>query len=650
MKTKLLPHFWLRWMTSLMVSLLIAGPGFAADDFLSVEEAFKIGVAPSSSGDAVLLNFTIAPRTHLYRDRLSFKGVPDGVKLGAPVLPQGKRQFDETFGKDVEVYYDQLAVSVPVTAGSGKAAIVQVNYQGCADDGLCYPPQTRYWKMTLGEGGKVASIEAIPSDDADAAVAALKAAAPAPVAAAIPALAVGTEAAAKSADASSKGSSIENALASGSMFKIVGVFFIAGLLLSFTPCVLPMVPILSSIIVGEGQDVSRLRGFTLALSYSQGMAVVYTALGVAAGLLGEGLAAYLQTPAVLGTFGVLLVLFSLSMFGAYELQMPSFIQGHLSQKSGQLKGGSLIGVFVMGLVSALIVGPCVTGPLAGALVYISQTRDVVIGGSALYALAWGMSMPLLLVGVSAGALLPRTGMWMESVKTVFGMLMLAVAWWLVSPVLPPVALLGLLGVWFALGGSFLGAFDTIGPQASIRHRAAKGMGAVLMVLGVFQLVGAFTGATSPWAPLSEMRPVIASANAATAGKVASNASGKGEQALPFKKVNGPEELKAALAEASAQGKIAMVDFYADWCVACKEMEHLTFKDERVRQWMSKASLIQADVTEVNADTKALLKQFGLFGPPGIVFFDQKGAELSQSRVIGFQKAEEFVRSLMSVLS
>jgi thiol:disulfide interchange protein DsbD len=638
MNLRTLTRPWRGWLAAAL--LLGSASVHAADDFLPVEDAFKIEVSAAASGE-VQIEVAIAPRTHLYRDRLSFKGVPDAVKVGTPALPEGKRQFDETFGKEVEVYYDHLSAKVPVQGASG-SAFIQMGYQGCADDGLCYPPQTRVFRMTLAEGGKVTAIAAATPEEADKALAV--ATAPTEPAAKVEASASAKAAAVTAAAApKASGSSIETALASGNLFKIVGVFFIAGLLLSFTPCVLPMVPILSSIIVGEGQNVSRVRGFTLALSYSQGMALVYTALGVAAGLLGEGLAAYLQNPWVLGTFGILLVLFSLSMFGAYELQMPSFIQGRLTERSGQLKGGSLVGVFVMGLISALIVGPCVTGPLAGALVYISQTRDVVFGGMALYALAWGMSMPLLLVGVSAGSLLPSTGMWMESVKTLFGMLMLGVAWWLVSPVLPPMALLALAGVWLALGGAFLGAFDTIGPQASLRHRAAKGLGAVLLVMGVFELVGSVTGAASPWSPLSEMRPVVASAS--PAGAKLANAEGN---KIAFKKVSGPAELEAALAEASAQGKVAMVDFYADWCVACKEMEHLTFSDERVREWMANAALIQADVTEVTPDTKGLLKRFGLFGPPGIVFFDPKAGELSHARVIGFQKAEDFLRHLVSV--
>ncbi|KGM40708.1 hypothetical protein JY96_13435 [Aquabacterium sp. NJ1] len=614
----------------------------AGDDFLAVEDAFKVEASVAPSGHDVRIEVAIAPRTHLYRDRLSFQPISDAMKLGTPFLPPGKRQYDETFGKVEEVYYDHLSISLPVLDGLKSKGYVMVGYQGCADDGLCYPPQVLYLRVRPGVDGRLASVElaqaeevaggAAAQPEGAASLAALATSASAPV--------VKDALPPKAADG---GSSIERALASGNLFKIVGVFFLAGLLLSFTPCVLPMVPILSSIIVGEGSDVGRVRGFVLALSYSQGMALVYTAMGVAAGLLGEGLASYLQNPIVLSVFALMLVAFALSMFGAYELQMPSFIQGHLTARSTQLKGGSLIGVFLMGLLSALIVGPCVTGPLAGALLYISQTRDVVFGGTALYALACGMSVPLLLVGVSAGSLLPNTGMWMESVKTFFGMVMLGVALWLVSPVLPSMALLGLLGVWLALGGALFGAFDAIGPQSSVRHRAVKGLGSVFVVLGLFELVGALTGATNPWAPLSEVRGgAVSSAVAATTSATTDKKAG-----LPFRTVANAAALEAALAEASAQGKLAMVDFYADWCVACKEMEHLTFSDKRVQDRLAKVVLIQANVTETNAETKGLLKRFSLFGPPGVVFFDANGRELSDKRVVGFQRVEEFLRSLAS---
>ena len=628
----------LRKCLGLAMGLMLALPGFMAmvqpvwaAEFLPVGQAFKLHAAPGPGGE-VVLDFELAPQTHLYRDRLLFQGLPDTVKLRQPDLPTGKRQFDETFGKQVEIYHDHLRVLLPLATPlpMGQPAYVQVGYQGCADAGICYPPQTKYLRLTVAEGGKIAAVALASAEEAR-----LFAPAGANRLERSPSVAAPAVAPA--------GSSIEHALASGNLLVIAGVFVVLGLGLAFTPCVLPMVPILSSIIVGEGQDgrIGRARGFALALSYSQGMALVYTSLGVAAGLLGEGLAATLQNPWVLGTFGVLLVLLALSMFGVYELQMPSFIQSHLTHRSGRLRGGSLPGVFVMGVLSALIVGPCVTGPLAGVLIYISQTRDVVVGGVALYSLAWGMSAPLLLVGVSAGTLLPRAGPWMDGVKTFFGMLLLGVAWWLVSPVLPPVVSLSLLGAGLALAATLLGAFDTMAPHVLFRHRAAKAAGWVLLVLAIFELVGAFSGAQEPLMPLSEIRGAGAPAGGSAQGPLA------------FKRVKSPAELDDALAEAAVRGQVAMVDFYADWCEACKDMERLTFTDPAVRHKLGRVALIQADVTQANAlggkgeAAKALLKRFGLFGPPGILFFDVHGQEQAAKRLIGFEKPAAFIAHLQA---
>ena len=315
--------------------------------------------------------------------------------------------------------------------------------------------------------------------------------------------------------------------------------------------------------------------------------------------------------------------------------MPGFIQTRLSEQSSRLRGGTYVGAFLMGGLSALVVGPCVAAPLAGALVYISQTKNVVIGGVALFALASGMSVPLLLMGLSAGSLLPRAGVWMESVKTFFGMLLLAVAWWLVQPVLPAAVSLGLLGVLLALGAAFLGGFDTLGATASVAHRAAKGLGLVLFIGAIAQIVGALTGADNPLQPL---RPLVARVTAAQAAT-----GSAAEAALPFQRITTPAELDAALA--AAAGRPVMLDFYADWCVSCKEMEHNTFSDERVRQRLAGAVLVQADVTVSNEATKALLKRFGLFGPPGILFFDGQGHENTAARVIGYQAPEVFLASL-----
>jgi thiol:disulfide interchange protein DsbD len=415
-------------------------------------------------------------------------------------------------------------------------------------------------------------------------------------------------------------SGIAALLQGGRLLAIVPAFILLGLGLAFTPCVLPMVPILSSIIVGEGRQTGRARGFVLSLSYSLGMAIVYTLLGVAAGLLGEGLAAALQNPWVLGAFALLIAAMALSMFGVYQLQVPAALQTRLADASGRQASGKLAGVFVMGAISALIVGPCVAAPLAGALVYISQTRDVLVGGTALFAMAVGMSVPLLLVGVSAGSLLPRAGMWMEAVKRFFGVLMLAMALWMAAPVLP--GLLQML-LWAAL---LLGyGFYLLRTTGKPRHWAAMALGAGAAVLGATQLVGLASGARDPLAPLARFTGAAQS------------------QALAFTRIKTVAQLDAALA--AANGKTAMLDFYADWCVSCKEMEKLTFVDPAVKARLANTLLLQVDVTANDADDRALLKRFGLFGPPGIILFDRTGRELADGRVIGYQDSQKFLASL-----
>jgi thiol:disulfide interchange protein DsbD len=415
---------------------------------------------------------------------------------------------------------------------------------------------------------------------------------------------------------------IEASLKSGKLLSIVPLFILLGLGLSFTPCVLPMVPILSFIVVGEGAKASRARGFALSATYSLGMALVYTMLGIAAGLAGQGLSAALQNPWVLSAFAILMVIFSLSMFGVYQLQVPGSIQTKLTQASEKQAGGKLFGVFIMGAISALIVGPCVAAPLAGALLYISQTRDVVVGGSALFAMAVGMSVPLLLVGVSAGSFLPRAGAWMESVKRFFGVLMLGLALWIVSPVIPAAA--QMLG-WAALGIGY-GAYL----MWAQRHGwVTKAFGLIFAAFGLVQLVGVATGGRDALAPLAHI-------------------TGHGEKEIEFVRVKSGAELDAAIAQ--AKGKTVLLDFYADWCISCKEMEKFTFSDPRIQTQFANMVLLQADVTANNADDKALLKRFKLFGPPGIIFFDKDGREIQGGRVIGYQDAEKFLRSLTLVAS
>ena len=376
------------------------------------------------------------------------------------------------------------------------------------------------------------------------------------------------------------------------------------------------------------------RGLLLAASYSLGMAMVYTAMGVAAGLAGEGLAAALQNPWVLGAFALMLAGFSLSMFGVYQLQLPASLQAKASETSGRFQGGRVLGVFAMGGLSALIVGPCVAAPLAGALVYISQTRDVLVGGVALFSLACGMSVPLLLVGVSAGSLLPRAGGWMEHVKHAFGVMLLAVAIWMVSPVLPGWALMALVGALLVITAVYLGAFERL-PDARGWPRLVKGVGVLFALVGAVQFLGLLSGGRDVLQPLSH----LAQRRGAAEPDGALAQAGEG---LNFRRVSTVAELDAAVA---AAGKPVMLDFYADWCTSCKEYEKFTFRDARVQQRLRDVVLLQADVTANNEHHKALLKRFQLFGPPGLVFFDPQGREKAEARVLGYQSGDQFLESL-----
>ncbi|MES2127588.1 MAG: protein-disulfide reductase DsbD [Pseudomonadota bacterium] len=573
----------------LLLALSLFGAARADEDYLEPDLAFKFS-ARMVDPQTVAVTYEIADGYYMYRER--FKFVAHGATLGTPDIPAGKIKFDETFQKNVETYRHSVTIRIPVQA-NGMFTLTATG-QGCADKGLCYAPQDASVRLV----GAPLADNAAPPAGANAST-------PAPAPLAAPVL--------------QEEGKIAAVLGGGKLLAIIPAFLLLGLGLAFTPCVLPMVPILSSIIVGEGAGVARSRGFVLSVAYSLGMAIVYTSLGVAAGLIGEGLAAALQNPWVLGGFGLLIVGMALSMFGFYDLQVPGALQSKLADASGRQSAGKLAGVFVMGAISALIVGPCVAAPLAGALVYISQTRDVLVGGSALFAMAMGMSIPLLLVGLSAGSLLPRAGRWMDAVKRFFGVLMLAMALWLVSPVLP--AVLQMLG-WMALCLAY--GFYLF---RSSRHWLAMAAATVFVVLGVLQLVGVATGGRDALAPLAHLR-------------------GGAEQGLRFTRVKTVAQLDAALARSG--GKTALLDFYADWCVSCKEMEKLTFIDPAVRARLANTVLLQVDVTANDADDKAMLKRFHLFGPPGIIFFDTHGQEIAGGRVIGYQAPEQFNASLQKL--
>jgi len=578
----------------LLLSLCLPLPAFA-QDLLEVDQAFRLSARALDAG-TLEVRYDIAKGYYMYRDKFRFALEPAEAKAGEAQLPPGKVKKDEFFG-DVETYRKEVVILLPFNAPAGLDSVtLKATSQGCADIGVCYPPNTQSLKVSL------AAMSAAPA---------------------------GTASAGAAAADEDETSQLAGLLKNAGFWLVLTTFFGAGVLLAFTPCVFPMYPILSGIIVGHGHHISKGRAFTLSMVYVLGMAVTYAAAGVAAGLSGSMLSAALQNAWVLGGFAALFVVLSLSMFGFYELQLPTFLQSKLSEESGHIKGGSLHGVAAMGALSALIVGPCVAAPLAGALLYIAQTRDAVLGGAALFAMALGKGVPLVAVGVSTRSLLPHSGPWMESVKKAFGVMLLALAIWLVSPVLPAWAHLGAWGT-LAIGTAvFLRALDPLPPHAHNWARFWKGAGIVLLIVGATQVVGAVGGSRDPLAPLGFLR----------------SAGASGEHAA-FQRVQSMAELDARLAAAD---KPVMLDFYADWCVSCKEMEKYTFSDAKVAAQMRRMTLLQVDVTANTEEDKALLKRFGLFGPPGIIFFDRQGQERRNLRVVGYQPADRFIKIVNSAL-
>ena len=527
-------------LTTLSVQLLQAGEtsssavkslftDSADEAFLPPDVAFKLDWVAVDANN-VSANFKIMPGYYLYKQRTKFviKDASTG-KIDTIELPTGEIKDDPNFGKQ-EVYHHDFVANIKLSSANNP--IIQATYQGCSEKGLCYAPQTKTFNVVLaGTSTGEASGGIINDDD-----------------------------------------KTTSALKSGNLWLVIGGFFVAGLLLSFTPCVLPMIPILSSIIVGsQAKQIAptKLHAFGLSVAYVLGMALSYTLAGIAAGLSGSLISQSLQSPWILGATGLVFVMLAFSMFGFYELKLPAVVENKILNFSNKLKGGEWLGVFIMGVLSALIVSPCVAAPLAGALIYIGQTHNVLLGGVGLFALAIGMGVPLLLIGASAGSLLPKAGGWMTVVRNLFGVVMLAVAAYIVWPVLPNV----------------------------------------------------FTQ------PVNSLFGLQAASH------------------LPFQRVKNVAELDAAIS--NAKGKTVMLDFYADWCTSCKEMEKFTFSDEKVKAALRNTVLLQADVTENNTDDQALLKRFNLFGPPGIIFFDKTGVEIT-TRVIGYKNAEDFTQILNQV--
>ena len=577
---------------------------------LHPDKAFGLEVSVRDES-TLLANFRITPDYYLYRDKIKFTISGDsakaaGVKITNVSMPKGEMKSDPNFG-DMEVFHQSFQAVITLQRNNNTAQDITLaaSYQGCKENDLCYAPIDKQFSIVLPKANAATTI--------------------APLMQASPQSAQGV-----AMPVNSESTQLAKLFKQGSFWLIVIFFFGAGLLLAFTPCVLPMIPILSGIIVGHSSHPTKMHSFLLSLTYVLGMALTYAAIGVAAGLSGTLLSSALQTPWVLGSFAALFVLLSLSMFGFYELQLPAILQSKLTNTSNRLHGGHLSGVFMMGALSAVIVSPCVAAPMAAALLYIGQTHDALLGGTALFALAMGMGLPLLLIGASAGALLPKAGAWMEVVKHFFGVLMLALAIWLVSTLIPLSIQMLLWGTLLVLSAIYMHALDALPNHASGWQKLWKGIGILALLLGSAYLVGALSGARDILQPLAAI----------------GNGKTEATSTLKFERIKNVAELDTRIAQAN--GKTVMLDFYADWCISCKEMERFTFSDAKVQAKLRNAVLLQIDVTANNDEDKALLKRFELFGPPAILFFDAQGREQDGRRVIGYQGAAQFLQSLTYV--
>ena len=573
-------------------SKLTLGSGAGNSDFLPVDEAFKVYVEPID-GTTVEVGFQVTPEHYLYKDKITVTANSDVARSGQIDLPAGEMKVDEYFG-EMEVYHDDVFAKVPIARATPDAMDVEiaVGYQGCADAGLCYPPQVRTFNIALP---MATTVTALP-------------------------------AAATSTPISEQGM-LAQVITGSSLWVVIGVFFALGLGLAFTPCVLPMIPILSGIIAGEGDDTSAVRGFSLALSYVMGMAIVYTAAGIAAAAIGVQLQAIFNAPWIVSLFTALFVVLAAGMFGMFDLQMPAFIQNRVAAVSGKQKSGTMIGAFVMGALSSLIVTACVGPALVATLTVIGQTGDMVRGGGALFAMSMGMGAPLLVVGASAGQLLPKAGPWMVAVKNAFGFMMLGLAIWMLGRILPDAVTLALWGLLVFMAGVYLGGLTTLTVESSGTQKLGKGFGLIAVFYGAIMLLGSMAGGHDPLKPLAAV---------SLGGGAAVE-----EHDLEFARIKTVDDLDRMLAQASASGQTAMLDFYADWCVSCKEMEKYTFTDNGVQDALSNTLLLQADVTANDAQDQELLQRFGVFGPPWIIFFGNDGAPKAGYDVVGYMKADDF---------
>ena len=588
------------------VEQLIKGlPGLklnsSEDALLPAEQAFQF-FATVKDAETLHVNWEIAKGYYLYREKIQFELTnADGYQLGNYFIPQGAPAHDEEFGQ-VEIFHNELGFDLPIirTNSSAKTITLQAKYQGCADRGVCYPPMAKKIELELPAAQEIQPI-------------------------------VNTQ----PTPALSEQDQIVQSLQHDSLAMTLLSFFGFGLLLSMTPCIFPMIPILSGIIVGHGHRITTAKAFFLSLSYVVASALTYTVFGILAALFGSNLQTTFQQPWIIGLFSAIFVILSLSMFGFYELELPNSIKTRLHNSSEKHRDGSFWGAAIMGALSSLIVGPCVAAPLAGALIFIGQSGNAVLGGGALFAMGMGMGVPLLLLGASAGKLLPKAGTWLYSTKAVFGVIMLAVAVWMLSRILPPAITILLWAMLLILPAIYLNAIDPLPENSSGWRKLWKGVGLMMLAYGLLLLIGFSMGNNNPLKPLQGFK--VNNAQAA-------------EQGIVFEKVASISSLEARIQQASANHQPVMLDFYADWCISCKEMEAYTLTDPKVKQALTGFVLLRADVTKDSDDDKALLAKFNLIGPPAMLFFCADNQESAAHRVIGYQDAETFIKTLQRIKS
>lgn len=589
---------------------------------LSPEQAF-LPTAAVSRDNTITVSWFIEPAYYLYQDKLAFSLVDDQAIIENVDYSASVIQSDEFFG-DVPVFRNEATATLRTAKVKGNTDTLAINYQGCADIGVCFPPKTISLPVTFSAVTANASVNTVSSNTNSDTAASTQAAASRDSN-------DSTNNAAATAPKTEQ-DRIRAKLSTSSLWINAASFFVLGLLLSFTPCVFPMIPILSSLILGQGKSISTGKAFGLSLTYVLAMAITYTLVGVFIGLSGYNLQAMFQNPWILSVFALIFILLSLSMFGFYEIQLPQGMQNKLNSWSNKQEGGSWLGVAIMGVLSALIVGPCVTAPLVGALIYIAETGDATVGGVALFSMSMGMGLPLLIIGTSAGKLMPKVGPWMDITKVIFGLTMLAMAIWMLSRFIPGTATVILASLLAICGGIYMGSTARFGNTISW---LSQSIGLIMTLYGVALMLGMLSGNVSLIKPLAAL-------NSGGAAQAQSHE-------LEFERIKTETDLSNVLAEATSQNQYVMFDYYADWCVSCKEMEAYTFTDPTVQSNLANVRLIQADVTKNDAEDQALLKRFGIFGPPAILFFKPGGEELSDSRVVGYMKADAFNSHLDTVL-